>query len=97
MVLAVGAGLSALSFSTGIAAAEQEIEEVVILAQKREESLMDVPQSVQSFSTEYLESQGIRDLVRAVNFIPGASASFSGGAGSQLYNIRGPGRRDASV
>src|SRR4029453_3323757 len=67
------------------------VEEIVITAQKREESLMDVPQSVQAFETSFIENNNVRDLVDAVNFVPGASASFSGGAGSQLYNMRGTG------
>jgi iron complex outermembrane recepter protein len=91
IVAVASVGLCAIGVTPPIAAAESQIEEVVITAQKREESLMDVPQSVQSFDTDFLESQNVRDFVRAVNFIPGASASFSGGAGSQLYNLRGTG------
>src|SRR5262245_47540834 len=67
------------------------VEEILITAQKREESLMDVPQSVQAFDTSFVENNNVRDLVDAMDFIPGASASFSGGAGSQLYNLRGTG------
>lgn len=72
-------------------ASQNLIEEVVVTAQKREQTLMEVPQSVQAFSGAFIEEMGIYDLVDAVNFIPGASASFSGGAGSQLYNMRGTG------
>lgn len=71
--------------------AQRVIEEIVVTAQKREQSLMDVPQSVQAFSGEFVEDNGIYDLVDAMNYVPGASASFSGGAGSQLYNLRGTG------
>jgi iron complex outermembrane recepter protein len=79
-----------LASSVGMAA-PGVIEEVVVTAQKREQTLMEVPQSVQAFSGEFIEEMGIYNLVDAVNFIPGASASFSGGAGSQLYNLRGTG------
>ena len=86
-LLVFGFSMSAATAATG----GRVIEEVVVTAQKREQTLMEVPQSVQAFSGEFIEEQGIYDLVDAVDFIPGASASFSGGAGSQLYNLRGTG------
>ncbi len=76
---------------SAVAAEKRVIEEVIVTAQKRTETLMDVPQSVQAFSGDFIEQNDVKDLVDAVKFVPGASASFSGGAGSQLYNLRGTG------
>jgi outer membrane receptor protein involved in Fe transport len=84
-LLSIVLGVAEMTF------AAPAVEEILITAQKREESLMDVPQSVQAFDTSFIENNNVRDLVDAVNFVPGASASFSGGAGSQLYNLRGTG------
>ena len=89
--VALRASLFFTIFGTANTTFAAAVEEIVITAQKREESLMDVPQSVQAFDTSFIENNNVRDLVDAVNFVPGASASFSGGAGSQLYNMRGTG------
>ena len=45
------------------AASESLIEEVVVTAQRREQSLLDVPIAVSSYSAEALEEQGIEDLL----------------------------------
>jgi len=49
------------------------IEEVIVTAQKREQSLQDVPISVSAFSGEFLENAHMGDVRGLVDFTPGFS------------------------
>ncbi len=69
------------------------IEEVVVYAQKREQTLMEVPQTIQVISGDTLEQRGIRSFSETLKLIPGASSHFSGGASSQGFNFRGTGAK----
>ena len=83
-------GATALTIAgTGIAAA-QEIEEVVVTARKREESLQDVPVAVTSISGDQLQKQGvmnIRDLGRLVPNLK--STGHPSSASIVVFSIRG--------
>ena len=49
------------------------VDEVIVTAQKREESLQDVPISVQALPTEQLENLGVSDFNDYVKFLPSVS------------------------
>ncbi|USA42774.1 TonB-dependent receptor [Spongiibacter taiwanensis] len=51
--------------------ANRLIEEVVVLAQKREENIQDVPISLAAFSAQALDAKGIDDPVGLAQFTPG--------------------------
>ena len=68
----------------------QEIEEVVVTATKKEESLQDVALAVTALSSEDIAVQQIYDLSDIVESIPGMGSSKSVGSGS-AYVIRGIG------
>lgn len=51
------------------------VEEIVVTAQKREESLQDVPISVQAFSGEKLDALGITDQTDLQRITPGLNVS----------------------
>lgn len=81
---------------TGGAATAQEttgegfsgIEEITVTARKREESMQDIPVSIQAFTGEDLKRQGIRNFEDAVRFMP--SVSHIGGApGANKIIFRG--------
>ena len=72
------------------------IEEVVVTARKREESLQDVPISVQAFGGEQIAQQSIIDIQALVPYIPGFSYTPSPGA-SDLYFMRGLGTYGSGV
>ncbi len=55
------------------AADDNVIEEVVVTAQKREQSLQDVPLAIQVTDGDFLDRNNIKSLREAVNFIPGAA------------------------
>jgi outer membrane receptor protein involved in Fe transport len=71
-------------------AGAQALEEIIVTARKREESLQDVPISVQAFSGEEITEQGIVDLQMLAPYTPSFSYTPSPGA-SDLYFMRGLG------
>ena len=75
-------------FSFAITA--QEIEEVVVTATKKEESLQDVAISVQAFTQEDIADQLIYDMGDIAEQVPGLGVGKSVGSGS-AYTIRGIG------
>ncbi len=91
VALAVIGALAMLDvgMSQALAAAEVEIQEMVVTAQKREQKLSEVPLAVQAFSSDALEKAHITDLNELISSIPGASEGRSTTAGSRSYQIRG--------
>jgi len=64
------------------------LEEVVVTARKREESIQDVPLSVEAFTSEELQRRGIQELKDVSLFTPGFSfESYNSGLASPV--IRG--------
>jgi len=66
------------------------LEEVVVTARKREESLQDVPVSVQAYSGDAIQSQGIADMQSLAPSVPNFSYSQAVGA-SDVLIMRGLG------
>ncbi|NKI16250.1 TonB-dependent receptor [Spongiibacter sp. KMU-166] len=54
------------------------LEEVLVTAQKREESLQDVPISITSFSNEFVQENSISDLGDLSLFVPNARIDTNG-------------------
>jgi outer membrane receptor protein involved in Fe transport len=71
--------------------ADYRFEEIVVTAMRREQRLIDVPQSVQAFTGTELEFQGIDDLNTVLLEIPGATQGFTTTPGTAQYNFRGTG------
>ena len=91
---AVLVGLVSLGWvGTTLAAAEvadiPRLEEVIVTAQKRSQSLEEVPLSIQAFTGDALEQSSVRDFSELITFVPGASEGLSWNAGSREYQIRG--------
>ncbi|WP_075998724.1 TonB-dependent receptor [Pseudohalioglobus lutimaris] len=79
--------------ATDVALAQQQLEEVVVTARKRTESLQDVPMAVSAFNTAQLQDaqiSGIEDLERMT---PNLTLTETGGlqAGSVAVFVRGIG------
>lgn len=92
---AMGALLLTASAAAGTAAAQQgAIEEIVVTAQKREQSLQDVPIAIAAFDQSDIESLGINNLDELTEFIPGAELFDDRGAGQPTWVIRGVGLAD---
>ena len=65
-------------------------DEIVVTARKREESLQDVPISVQAFSGAALEQAGIKDFSEIAYRVPGLKLSAERAVDTELF-IRGIG------
>ena len=86
--LSTFAVINASVFSGYIAAQNATIEEVVVTARKKSESLQDVPLSVNALNEETLEERGINVFEDYLTQLPGVTAGGSGPGQSTIY-IRG--------
>lgn len=67
--------------ATNVAATDDGgIEEIVVTAQRREESLQDVPLSITAITGEELRDNDIRDVTRLEQTVPGLRIARSGAA-----------------
>ncbi|MCY4282705.1 MAG: TonB-dependent receptor [Gammaproteobacteria bacterium] len=84
--------LSLLAFliSPGAALAQAGIEEIVVTAQKREESLLDVPISITALTAETLDNDNIQSLADMSAMAPGLVVARNEGF-SRAVAIRGIG------
>jgi iron complex outermembrane receptor protein len=84
-----------------VAGESLRLEEIVVTARRREESLQDTPVSITAFSGEALESQHIDRLNGIGKFTPNlifdTGATFSGANSSASVFIRGIGQVDFTL
>ena len=67
-----------------------QLEEIVVTARKREESLQDIPVAVTAFSAAAIESIGLNNLQDLSKFSPGLSVQNQGGGfGGRYIRFRG--------
>ena len=79
----------ALALAPTMALSQGMLEEVIVTAQKRTESLQDVPISVSAMSGEKINEQGITDLAELTLYIPNVNIN-QGQAQPNIF-IRGVG------
>jgi iron complex outermembrane recepter protein len=84
-----GMPASAQNVSAGV------LEEVIVVARKREESLQETPVSVTAINNDELRAAGIQNLEDLVKAVPGMSNNE--GARAAGFIIRGVGTRTADV
>jgi iron complex outermembrane recepter protein len=89
--------LASLSLQTAAVAEERQLEEILVTAQKRTESLQDIPISVTAISAKDLEIMGIRDSVDLTR--ASASLTYTEGGSKQesSFRIRGIGTSVYSI
>jgi iron complex outermembrane receptor protein len=91
-LLATGAVLAASAFGESAfaqaAAPSNTIEELVVTAEKREQSLQDVPVAVSAFTSEKRDLVGINTIADITNFTPGLEYN----AQNDRNTLRGVGR-----
>lgn len=71
------------------------LEEIVVTAQRREESIRDVPIAMQAFTADTLKKLGVVDTRDLANLVPGFSYADSG-SDNPIYTLRGVGFDDSS-
>src|ERR1700730_10011076 len=87
-LLAAGALSSSDAKAQSVADSPDQITEIVVTAQKREQKVQDIPISVSAISGDEIERAGARDFHDLLLSIPGVS--YSGAEpGQSRYSIRG--------
>ena len=72
------------------------LEEVTVTAQKRSESLQDVPIAVTAFTGDKMQTLGVTDASDLVNLTPGLAAGSQAGS-NRSYFLRGVGTNDVHL
>ena len=98
-VIMCAAPLCALFVAPAVLAQQEDdsvFDTVIVTAQKREQSIYDVPVAISAFTPESMEKQGIVDLTDIGKFVPNLNITgFSAGhTSSQNPFIRGIGLQD---
>ncbi len=85
-------GVTALSWLPQVMAQNLQLEEVIVTAQKRTESLQDVPIAVTAISGEKIVEAGIRGLEDLTAYVPNVQMFQNPGGGTpgEIY-VRGIG------
>ena len=85
--------LPGLQFFSGTASA-QELEEVIVTAERRELNLQQTPISVTAFNQLELDRLGLQNAEDIANFIPNVSVGTAFGTGDSVatFSIRGAGQ-----
>ena len=84
------ASLGALGVAPAALAQEDDsvFETVIVTAQKREQSIYDVPVAISAFTPETIEKQGITDLTDIGKFVPNLNITgFSAGHTSSAESV----------
>lgn len=84
-------GIMVMSLMTFPVAASAQIEEIIVTAQKRAESIQDVPISITAFSGDFLEENNVRDLQGLSNYTANFQITSSGAPSNTTFSIRGVG------
>lgn len=94
------AALGTIAVEVTPAAAQQQIslEEIVVTARKRDESLQDIPLAITAFTAAQLEAANLRDLSDIGSFTPGFDfkAGFAGGRIFETLRFRAMDVRNAN-
>jgi iron complex outermembrane receptor protein len=84
----VGAATSGAAWAQDTARPDNVLEEIVVTAEKREQSLQDVPVAVSAFTDDTREVLGIQNAQDLVNYTPGINYN----TGNDRLTMRGIGR-----
>ena len=99
-VALASAGVALLGSGQAIAQGAA-LEEIVVTAQKREESLQDTPVAVSAFTADAIENKGIDDISEVASFTPNlvfdTTSPVSGLSSGAVVFIRGIGNTDFSL
>ncbi|MEH6593366.1 MAG: Plug domain-containing protein, partial [Halioglobus sp.] len=83
--------LAALSLQTTALAEERQLEEILVTAQKRTESLQDIPVAVTAISAKDLEIMGIQDISDLTRASASLTYTEGGDKQTSTFRIRGIG------
>ena len=83
--------LALTTYSAGTMAQPGVLEEVIVTAQKRAQSIQDVPISITAFSGDFLEENGILKIAEVAQITPNFNIASSAGSANSRMQIRGIG------
>ncbi len=86
---AIAAAIATAVSCGSLSAQAQVLEEVIVTAQKREQSLQDVPIAVTAFTNEMLQRTGVRDMFELANNDPALIVSKTQTSTTSNFSIRG--------
>lgn len=93
MTLGMSTGaLAVMMGTTNVLAAEQQagvIDEIIVTAQKRSESVQDVPAAVSAFNSEQLTRTHATQLQDFAAYMPGINITTGGSPGQTAVTLRG--------
>ncbi len=97
LTLLVAAALAGLAAACPLMAEEDQLEEVIVTAQKRAESSQDVPLTITNVSGTELATANVRDLFQLADYVPGMVFSRAPDDGMALtfHGIGTPARSQA--
>lgn len=84
------------SMLMGHSIANAALEEIIVTAQKRSESLQDVPVAVSAFTGDTMKTLGVTNASDLVNITPGFSSGSQQGS-NKSYFLRGVGTNDVHL
>ncbi len=87
------ATIAALGLATGISHA-QVLDEVIVTAQKREQSVQDVGISINAFTGDQMKALGVQDSFDIATFAPGVHISGNLAGQNTQFSIRGVTQND---
>ncbi|GAB3270241.1 TonB-dependent receptor [Parahaliea aestuarii] len=96
LTLAVGLASATLLPTQSFAQSTGLLEEVVVTAQKRSESLEDVPISMAVMSSDAMNKTGVRQMRELAEFVPNVTLS-SGNDNNTAVRIRGVGANTRNI
>src|ERR1700761_2138880 len=82
-----GTGAAVLA-QTATDTSADTLQEVIVTATRHEESIQKVPISVQAFSQEQMDAQGVKQIDDLVRFTPGLSLTRNSTTGANQIAIR---------
>ena len=86
----VGLGATVMVFMSGTSFAQSPLEEILVTAQKREQSINDIGMAISAYSGDDLNALGVSDTRDLAGLIPGFTAAKSD-LGTTIYTLRGVG------
>jgi len=86
---ALAVAVLAVTAAPALAQNAAPLEEVVVTAQQREQSLQDVPIAISAFNTEDIQKNMFRDVTDFVGRVPNASFVSNGARSRRAISMRG--------
>ena len=92
LAVAVGLAIQSTSMQAQEATSGAALEEIVVTANRRTESVLEVPYNITALSADQLEAAGVSDISGMVRMVPGLSSFDEGprvSGNRNNFNIRG--------